>query len=169
MRRVMITGSTQLLASTRLPSELAMSQRAPTSQPVLEPRFALLHHALEAAAGRFDHWDLMLEHGGSLVTFELERLPAALGLFETRRLADHRLLYLDYEGHISGNRGQVIRLDRGRYLELPEESASGVARPFRYHLHGQRLNATISADQPLYLLPFAQPVHLEALQWNWHD
>ncbi len=36
----------------------------------------------------------------------------------THRLKDHRLEYLDYEGHISGNRGQVYRIDRGRYREF---------------------------------------------------
>jgi hypothetical protein len=79
------------------------------------------------------------------------------------------MLYLDYEGHISGNRGQVIRLDRGQYLELPANSSAQTEGRFQYQLHGQRLNATISAGQPLYLLPFAQPVHLQAVQWDWHD
>lgn len=134
----------------------------------IEPRFALLHHAMEAAGGRYDHWDLMLEHSGSLITFELDRLPSAVGLFATRRLSDHRLTYLDYEGHISGNRGEVIRLDRGRYHEAHLEDVHQERR-FRYELHGARLNATIAADQPLLFLPFGQPVHLEAVHWDWHD
>lgn len=139
------------------------------TQGRLESRFAILHHAMEAAAGRYDHWDLMLEHAGALVTFELDRLPSGPGIFETRRLADHRLNYLDYEGHISGNRGQVFRLDRGRYQELHSNDAAHISRRFQYQLHGQRLNATISSDQPIFLLPFAQSVHLEAVQWDWHD
>ena len=143
-------------------------KKKPLPKP-LEPRFVLLHHAMEASAGRYDHWDLMLEHGGTLVTFELDRLPTATGQFEARRLADHRLAYLDYEGHISGNRGQVFRLDRGRYQEVEPDDAARSACRFRYQLHGQRLNATISADQPIFLLPFAQPIHLQAAQWDWHD
>jgi hypothetical protein len=34
-------------------------------------------------------------------------------LIEMQRIADHRSLYLDYEGPISGDRGVVRRLDRG--------------------------------------------------------
>ena len=33
-------------------------------------------------------------------------------------LPDHRLAYLDYEGPISGGRGNVVRWDRGRYEVL---------------------------------------------------
>ncbi len=135
----------------------------------IQPRFALLHHLMEAAAGRFDHWDLMLEHHGTLLTFELLKLPSGPSVFETHRLKDHRLAYLDYEGHISDNRGQVFRLDRGRYEEQHSEDAQHVQRRFRYVLHGTRLKATLAADQPLAFLPFAQPVHLEAVEWHWDD
>jgi hypothetical protein len=142
-----------------------------TKPPVgcLQPRFALLHHTMEAAAGRFDHWDLMLEHAGALVTFEVTRLPSQASPFHVRRLADHRLAYLDYEGHVSGNRGQVIRLDRGRYHEEHADDQSHSERRFRYVLQGQRLKATIGCDQPIQLLPFGQLVLLEAVQWEWHD
>lgn len=138
--------------------------------PIFEhqPRFALLHHAMEAAAGRFDHWDLMLEHTGSLVTFELDLLPSGPSLFKTKRLVDHRLTYLDFEGHISGNRGQVFRLDRGSYEELLAGEDS-TERKFRYKLVGQRLTACICANQPLFMLPFGLTVELEAAEWNWHD
>ena len=144
-----------------------MKNKPSVSKP--QPRFALLHHAMDAVAGRFDHWDLMLEHAGALVTFEVERLPSEARPFHARRLADHRLAYLDYEGHISGNRGQVIRLDRGRYQELHVDEKPPRERGFRYVLLGQRLNATISCDQPIHLLPFGQPILLEAAQWDWHD
>lgn len=144
----------------------AHSQK-PTQPP--EARFVLLHHAMDAAAGRFDHWDLMFEHGETLVTFELERLPAVLGQFETRRLADHRLTYLDFEGDVSGNRGAVIRLDRGPFQEIQSDDQTRGERRFRYQLQGQRLAATVSSNQPIYLLPFAQLIHLEAVQWDWHD
>lgn len=140
-------------------------------QPVvgLQPRFCLLHHTMEANAGRSDHWDLMLEHNGALVTFELDRLPAGPGLFETKRLADHRLAYLEYEGHISGNRGQVIRLDRGRYHEVDLHESLRTDARFEYHLTGQRLTAVLCANQPVYMFPFAQVIHLRALTWEWHD
>jgi hypothetical protein len=44
-------------------------------------------------------------------------LPAA-------RLADHRRLYLDYEGEISGNRGRVVRLIRGCVLAVSAAESS---------------------------------------------
>jgi hypothetical protein len=135
----------------------------------VEPRFALLYHAMEATAGRHDHWDLMLEHGGGLVTFELLRLPTGKELFEARRLADHRLAYLEYEGHISGNRGNVVRLDRGRYRELRSLEVADCERPFQVALHGQRLEAVIGCDQPLALLPLGRAVQLQALRWDWHS
>lgn len=134
-----------------------------------QPRFALLHHTMEAVAGRCDHWDLMLEHEGALITFEVERLPSEASSFQARRLADHRLAYLEYEGHISDNRGHVIRLDRGRYQEAHADLNAHTEGPFRYILHGQRLNATILCDQPIHLLPLGKPVLLEAVQWRWHD
>ena len=40
---------------------------------------------------------------------------AATNTVPAERLADHRLAYLDYEGPVSGNRGSVVRLDRGTY------------------------------------------------------
>lgn len=130
---------------------------------------------MEAAAGRFDHWDLMLEQSGTLVTFELDRLPWERGLFLTRRLADHRLAYLDYEGHVSGNRGQVIRLDRGHYQEvLSDQGVHSDTVPegnfrFLYRISGARLCATIAADQPVSLLPFGLPVQMNAIVWDWQD
>ncbi len=106
---------------------------------------------------------------GTLITFELDRLPHNRGVFQTRRLSDHRLTYLDYEGHISGNRGQVVRLDRGLYHELHVQEAHDSERRFQYELKGARLTAVLACDQPLFLVPFARPVELEALQWDWHD
>lgn len=144
-----------------------LSHKKPHVDP--QPRFALLHHAMDASAGRFDHWDLMLEHGNVLVTFELERLPTGAGEFQARRLPDHRLAYLEYEGHISGNRGQVFRLDRGLYQEVHCNDAAPAVRRFHYHLHGQRLDAVLQCDQPLFLLPFSRAVQLEAARWDWHS
>jgi len=77
----------------------------------MPPRFVILHHRL--ATG--EHWDLMLEHGEKLMTWQLERPPtdpADLPI-RARRIGDHRKLYLDYEGPVSGNRGEVHQLDSG--------------------------------------------------------
>ncbi len=75
-------------------------------------RFAILHHR----APQGEHWDLMLERGGVLLTWQLSRDPGdgACLPIPARRLQDHRTHYLDYEGPISGDRGVVTRVDRGR-------------------------------------------------------
>ena len=74
-------------------------------------RFVILHHVV--AGG--EHWDLMLEHGGVLLTWQLAREPvdAASLPIPATRIADHRSAYLEYEGPISGDRGKVVRVDHG--------------------------------------------------------
>ncbi len=74
-------------------------------------RFVILHHVV--AGG--EHWDLMLAHGGVLLTWQLAREPidAASLPIPAKRIADHRMAYLEYEGPISGGRGHVVRVDRG--------------------------------------------------------
>ncbi len=74
-------------------------------------RFVILHHRV--AGG--EHWDLMLEQGEVLLTWQLEREPvdrAALPI-RARRIGDHRRAYLDYQGPVSGGRGEVARTDEG--------------------------------------------------------
>ena len=91
------------------------------------PRFVLLSHDVPAESATPSHWDFMLEHEGALLAWRLIELPSTwLALLEGRpsaelssvpaeRLPDHRLLYLDYEGPISGDRGEVRRIDGGPF------------------------------------------------------
>ncbi len=99
------------------------------------PRFVLLYHDCPPHYERSSHWDLMLESGGVLRTWALAHLPYAWESWRQQtaqshpecppavtadcvaaeRLADHRLDYLDLEGPLSGDRGQVCRVDRGTY------------------------------------------------------
>jgi hypothetical protein len=37
-----------------------------------------------------------------------------------RRIQDHRRVYLDYEGPVSSDRGEVVRIDRGPYILLEQ-------------------------------------------------
>ncbi len=96
-------------------------------------RFVILHHVV--AGG--EHWDLMLEHGGVLLTWQLAREPldAASLPIPAKRIADHRSAYLEYEGPISGGRGQVVRVDHGivNFERLTERCCS-------IELLGTRLN-----------------------------
>ena len=107
------------------------------------PRFVLLYHDCPPGYERRSHWDLMLESGDTLRTWALERLPRAWQLAheETRvrqshcppmadgnevnaeALANHRRAYLEYEGEVSRNRGEVIRVAAGTYEVLRESAA----------------------------------------------
>jgi hypothetical protein len=77
------------------------------------PRFVLLEHLWDGV-----HWDFMLEAGEVLRTWAIDA-PIVAGVdLPARAIADHRRLYLEYEGEISGNRGRVRRLDEGTYRVL---------------------------------------------------
>jgi hypothetical protein len=90
------------------------------------PRFVVLEHDHPEL-----HWDLMLEHGGVLKTWRLPCFPPEPGKkIVAQALADHRLLYLAYQGPVSGNRGQVVRCDQGSY-ELVLSSAVAQDDPFK--------------------------------------
>ncbi len=75
------------------------------------------------------HWDFMLEIGDVLCDLghrcadrcRSEDLPA-------RRLGDHRRVYLEYEGPVSGDRGNVRRVDSGTYRMLSSGRPSTFAR-----------------------------------------
>lgn len=74
------------------------------------PRFVILEHDHP-----FLHWDLMLEAGDVLRTWRLLELPEPGCPVRAEALGDHRKMYLDYEGSLSGNRGAVKRWDAGTF------------------------------------------------------
>lgn len=76
------------------------------------PRFAVLEHDWPTL-----HWDLLLEWGPDedLKTWRLESEPSGRDPIPAVQIQDHRRIYLDYEGPISGNRGQVRCWTRGEY------------------------------------------------------
>jgi hypothetical protein len=84
------------------------------------PRYVILQHV----GPRGTHFDFMLEQGDVLKTWELFQEPVPGCEILARPLPDHRVAYLDYEGPLSENRGQVTQWDRGTY-ELISESPSG--------------------------------------------
>jgi len=95
-------------------------------------RFVILHHL--APTG--EHWDLMLEERDHLATWQMLSEPAQRGAcpIECIRISDHRKVYLDYQGPISGGRGVVERVDRGVYDTRHVDSDS-----WTVHLAGKRL------------------------------
>jgi len=95
------------------------------------PRFVLLEHDHPML-----HWDLMLEAGSILRTWRLEA-PLSHGQpIAATAVFDHRLLYLDYEGPISGGRGQVVRRERGTFTGQVQGPGPIVVRLQGEHLCG---------------------------------
>jgi hypothetical protein len=76
-------------------------------------RFVVLHHKFPDSHPRTDHWDLMIEQNGELLTWALAEPLACGSPISATRLAPHRLAYLDYEGPVSGDRGAVKRVASG--------------------------------------------------------
>ncbi len=74
------------------------------------PRFVVLEHRWNGI-----HFDLMLERDGALRTWSLGEPLTDARTIAANPLPDHRLVYLLYEGPISGDRGFVKRLDSGTY------------------------------------------------------
>ena len=74
------------------------------------PRYVVLEHRWNGV-----HWDFMLECAEGLRTWAIASPIASHQELPARALDDHRLIYLDYEGDVSGGRGTVRRVDAGRY------------------------------------------------------
>ena len=123
------------------------------------PRFVLLFHDCPPTFGKPSHWDLMLERGGALMTWNLTSLPPPwrqsferadagdeLLVLGAMRLPDHRLAYLDYEGPVGGDRGSVSRHDAGNY-RIVEECADSL----QVQLEGGVVRGRVS-------LPTVQPL-----------
>ena len=75
------------------------------------------------------HYDFMFETapGLALTTFRIIRWPVESG-DQLERLPDHRAAYLDYEGPVSGNRGNVRRIDRGQLDILTQSDTEWLLR-----------------------------------------
>jgi hypothetical protein len=74
------------------------------------PQFVILAHDWPEP-----HFDLLLEAGPVLKAWRLLAEPAMNVAVPAEPNADHRAVYLDYEGPVSGGRGDVIRWDNGTY------------------------------------------------------
>ncbi len=102
------------------------------------PRFAVLAHDHPQP-----HWDLLLERGHRLRTWRLEKPLTAGAVIAAEALPDHRLIYLDYEGPVSGDRGTVTRHDQGDY-ETREETADRVVIVLRGAAFTGRIELTLT-------------------------
>jgi hypothetical protein len=96
------------------------------------PRYVILEHDHPSL-----HWDLMMEAGEKLRTWRLAEMPRPGRRTEAVRIGDHRKMYLDYEGPVSGDRGKVTRWDVGVFELLVDD---GERMEFR--LRGDQLRGT---------------------------
>jgi hypothetical protein len=80
------------------------------------PRFVILEHDHPTL-----HWDLMLEAGEKLRTWRLAEFPESGKPANADESFEHRLIYLDYEGPISGGRGSVRRADFGAFRWIRDD------------------------------------------------
>ena len=106
-------------------------------------RFVILRHEMPNGSERVSHWDWMFEMGEVLRTWATDALPSGDRLTVPQRipatpLADHRPIYLDYTGPISGERGRVTSWDAGNYVL--EEATSQV---FAVQIAGRRLHGSV--------------------------
>lgn len=101
-------------------------------------RFVILRHTMPAAAVRPSHWDLMFELGESgLKTWAVNEPPDKAGDQPATQLPDHRAVYLNFEGPIPPDRGEVTRFDRGNCEVLLHEPDC-----VQLHLLGARVRGT---------------------------
>jgi hypothetical protein len=74
------------------------------------PRYVILEHDWPTR-----HWDFLLEAGDVLRAWRLLEEPGPGKAIPAEPNFDHRLVYLDYEGPLSGDRGSVTRWDAGTF------------------------------------------------------
>jgi hypothetical protein len=79
-------------------------------------RFSVSRHQTNSASIRPNHYDLFLETDDCLWTWEWLDTPTTCPKGWCRRLPDHRKVYLDHSGEISGNRGTLTPVLRGHLV-----------------------------------------------------
>ncbi len=109
------------------------------------PRFVLLTHDHPVW-----HWDLMLEDNGLLRTWRLDDDPRSIVPLGATPLPDHRLLYLEYEGPVSNQRGTVTRWDRGDYEVIQETTDVFVVQLRGERIQGRAFLNTLAGGSVSY-------------------
>jgi hypothetical protein len=101
------------------------------------PRFVLLRHECPPGFGQPSHWDFMIEDGPELLTYRLLELPTPeRPTVAAEALARHRLEYLDYEGPVSNDRGEVRRVDAGEFRWIERTPLSATLEAAGHFFHG---------------------------------
>ena len=92
-------------------------------------RFVILEHDWPQR-----HFDILLEAGDVLRSWRISTEPTLDKIHQARVQPDHRKFYLDYEGPVSNDRGNVSRWDTGPLQWLQVEPNHCVVK-----LDGERL------------------------------
>lgn len=92
------------------------------------PRFVILYHEFPLGSDRASHWDLMVQQEDKLLTWELSTQPEPGKPTSARKLADHRIEYLDYEGPVSDQRGVVTQFIAGNCTIVSEPDLAFAAQ-----------------------------------------
>ena len=125
------------------------------------PEFVLLEHTQTDQT----HWDLMFAPAQSptgsdskLITFQIPIDPRnwADKLVSCEKIADHRSIYLTYEGPISGNRGQVRRVDQGTYDPIEITDQKWLVSVQGSTLSGRILLQAMTADLSSWMLTYRE-------------
>jgi hypothetical protein len=93
------------------------------NSPTPPLRWAILEHTFP-----YLHWDFLLERSDHTAahTWRLLRHPCCGEPIAAEPIPDHRLVYFEYEGEVSGGRGHVRRLEAGQWhstAKPPKEPA----------------------------------------------
>lgn len=105
-------------------------------------RFVLLLHEMPPDHARATHFDLMISSGDALLTWSLAELPAKGTVITAEQLPNHRLTYLDYEGPVSNDRGNVRRVDGGEFVSIERTETR-----YEVDLRGEKLCGRLVLEQ----------------------
>ncbi|MCA9063555.1 MAG: hypothetical protein KDA96_10865 [Planctomycetaceae bacterium] len=92
-------------------------------------RFAILEHDHP-----FLHWDLLLEDSTNAATWRLLQDPRSCQSVDAQLIQPHRLLYLTYEGPVSGDRGFVTAVSHGLWKATDESGLLSTNLPGQWNL-----------------------------------
>jgi DNA polymerase ligase (LigD)-like protein len=106
------------------------------------PRFVVVLHETPSGHARPTHFDLMLESDDALLTWSLREIPTSGSVAMAEQLPNHRLMYLDYEGPVSNDRGHVRRVDGGEF-----ESVERSETRYEVDLRGEKLRGRLVLEQ----------------------
>ena len=111
------------------------------------PRFAILEHTAPSGL----HWDLLLQWAATLKTWALPEVPRPGKEMICDALPDHRPIYLEYEGPVSGDRGNVTRWDAGTYRVCRQSAGQWIVELAGEKLQGRAVLQRLTDESERWL------------------